>query len=219
MTDFVAHLLRHPLVPVYYHADLEQAKAIVQACYDGGLRVFEFTNRGAAALPVFSELVDYVAEHCPDLTLGIGTILTPADAERFLAAGAAFVVQPVTTAAVGEVCRDRKKPWLPAGATLTEIYQATQLGAEVVKVFPGNVLGPDFIKSVKGPMPHLRLMVTGGVEPTPESLTGWFKAGVAAVGLGSQLFAGGLASGNTDALRDRIASLLPIIASYLPEPS
>ncbi|ARK11347.1 bifunctional 4-hydroxy-2-oxoglutarate aldolase/2-dehydro-3-deoxy-phosphogluconate aldolase [Fibrella sp. ES10-3-2-2] len=210
MSTFLQTLADHPLVPVFYHADAEHAKSILKACYDGGMRVFEFTNRGEAALPVFTELAGYVAEHCPGLALGIGTILTAADADRFIDAGAAFVVQPVMTAEVGEACRKRSLPWVPAGATLTEIYQATQLGAEAVKVFPGNVLGPGFIKAVKGPMPWLNLMVTGGVEPTAESLTTWFGAGVTAVGLGSQLFTGETAS--PDALRERVATLVQIVA-------
>lgn len=210
MSPFLQTLSAHPLVPVFYHADAAHAKAIVKACYDGGMRVFEFTNRGEAALSVFTELAKYVAEHCPDLALGIGTVLTAADTERFIDAGADFVVQPVMTAEVGDVCRARGLPWVPAGATLTEIYQATQLGAEVVKVFPGNVLGPGFIKAVKGPMPWLNLMVTGGVEPTAESLSTWFGAGVTAVGLGSQLFTGDTA--NPDVLRDRVAMLVQLVA-------
>jgi len=210
MSPFLQTLSAHPLVPVFYHADASHAKTIVQACYDGGMRVFEFTNRGAAALPVFTELAGYVAQHCPGLALGIGTILTAADTHRFLDAGADFVVQPVMTAEVGEACRQRGVPWVPAGATLTEIYEATQLGADVVKVFPGNVLGPGFIKAVKGPMPWLNLMVTGGVEPTADSLKTWFGAGVTAVGLGSQLFTGETAS--PDALRDRVAMLVQLVA-------
>lgn len=206
----------HPIVPVFYHADTAHAQSIVQACYDGGLRVFEFTNRGDRALFVFTELVQYVAKHCPGMALGIGTILTEEDAITFIDAGAAFVVQPVISASVGEVCQERGIPWMPAGSTLNEIYQATQLGATVVKVFPGNVVGPGFIKAIKGPMPSLKLMVTGGVEPTAESLTAWFDAGVTAVGIGSQLFAG-----NSDpaAIRDRIAALVQIVTPYIPKPA
>jgi 2-dehydro-3-deoxyphosphogluconate aldolase / (4S)-4-hydroxy-2-oxoglutarate aldolase len=209
-------LLRHsPIVPVFYHADAAHACAVLQDCYDGGVRTFEFTNRGAAALPVFTELARHAATYCPGLQLGIGTILTPAEAEAFIRAGAAFVVQPVTTAAVGEVCRAHGLPWIPAGATLNEIYQATLLGAEVVKAFPGNVLGPGFVKAVLGPMPLLKLMVTGGVEPTAASLTAWFGVGATAVGIGSQLFAAdaALAGG----LRDRVAGLLASIAPFLPK--
>ncbi len=196
---------RYPIVPVYYHDDVVQAKAIVKACYDGGLRVFEFTNRGEAATRVFAELIPFVREQCPDMALGIGTILTPQVATEFMDLGADFVVQPITTAAVAEACQTRKVAWVPAAATLNEIYQATQLGAELVKVFPGNVLGPGFIKAILGPMPHLKLMVTGGVEPTPQSLIDWFGAGVTCVGIGSHLFRGGL---SPDALRDRVAGLL-----------
>lgn len=209
-------VINHPIVPVFYHPDSTHAQSIVQACYNGGLRVFEFTNRGDMALPVFTDLVRYVRENCPDMAMGIGTILTPADAERFLDAGADFVVQPVTTAAVGEVCRARGVSWVPAGSTLNEIYQATLLGAELVKVFPGNVVGPDFIKAIKGPMPGLKLMVTGGVEPTIDSLSAWFRSGVTAVGIGSQLFSGQNTS--PDALRDRVAALIKLIASFIPQP-
>jgi 2-dehydro-3-deoxyphosphogluconate aldolase/(4S)-4-hydroxy-2-oxoglutarate aldolase len=206
----------HPIVPVFYHPDINHAQAIVQACYDGGLRVFEFTNRGDKALDVFAQLVSYVQEKCPGMALGIGTILTPEDAATFIDAGAAFVVQPVTTAAVGEVCRERNVPWMPAGSTLNEIYQAIQLGANLVKVFPGNVVGPGFIKAIKGPMPSLKLMVTGGVEPNRDSLTAWFKAGVTAVGIGSQLFSGDGA--DPSVLRGRVAELVEIVSTLIPQP-
>lgn len=206
-------VVNHPIVPVFYHADATYAQAVVKACYDGGLRVFEFTNRGEKALSVFTQLAHYVRESCPEMALGIGTILTPDDATRFIDVGAAFVVQPVTTAAVGDMCRERGVPWMPAGSTLNEIYQATLLGAHIVKVFPGNVVGPDFIKAIKGPMPSLKLMVTGGVEPNQESLTAWFKAGVTAVGMGSQLFAG--AGADPAALRERVAGLVQMTTTFV----
>ncbi|UFH52735.1 bifunctional 4-hydroxy-2-oxoglutarate aldolase/2-dehydro-3-deoxy-phosphogluconate aldolase [Spirosoma sp. KNUC1025] len=207
----------HPIVPVFYHPDAGQAQAIVQACYDGGLRVFEFTNRGTQALSVFTQLVRYVRENCPEMAIGIGTILTPEDAATFLDAGADFVVQPVTIAAVGDVCRERGVPWMPAGSTLNEIYQATLLGADIVKVFPGNVVGPDFIKAIKGPMPFLKLMVTGGVEPTIDSLSSWFRAGVTAVGIGSQLFSGQTA--DPAVLRERVAALVQMVTPFIPQPA
>ncbi|WP_420150271.1 bifunctional 4-hydroxy-2-oxoglutarate aldolase/2-dehydro-3-deoxy-phosphogluconate aldolase [Spirosoma sp.] len=207
----------HPIVPVFYHADAGQTQAIVQACYDGGLRVFEFTNRGNQALPVFTQLVQYVRENCPEMAIGIGTILTPEDAEKFLDAGADFVVQPVTTVAVGEVCKKRGVPWMPAGSTLNEIYQATLLGADIVKVFPGNVVGPDFIKAIKGPIPTLKLMVTGGVEPTIDSLSSWFRAGVTAVGIGSQLFSGQTA--DPTVLRERVSALVQMVTPFIPQPA
>lgn len=184
----LATLLRYPVVPVFYHADLAYAQRIVQACYAGGIRVFEFVNRGEAALAVFTQLQAFVAEHCPEMVLGIGTIYKAAEAERFIAAGAAFVVQPLATAEVAQVCQAHQIPWLPGALTPTEIYQASESGAAVVKIFPGNLVGPEYIKALRGPMPHIKLMVTGGVEPTEASMTAWFSAGVDAVGMGSQLF-------------------------------
>jgi 2-dehydro-3-deoxyphosphogluconate aldolase/(4S)-4-hydroxy-2-oxoglutarate aldolase len=201
-------VLRYPIVPVFYHADVAYAKRIVQACYDGGLRVFEFTNRGEKAFDVFSELVTFVHDTCPDMLLGIGTIYVAEDAERFIAAGADFVVQPCLTTEVAAVCRAHDVPWLPGTMTISEIYQATQLGAAIVKIFPGNVVGPGFIKSLRGPMPTVPIMVTGGVEPTQESLKEWFQAGVNAVGMGSQLFKN---ADDTAALSQQIADLLAYV--------
>lgn len=208
----LALVTSHPIVPVFYHADVSHAQQVVQACYDGGMRVFEFTNRGDQALVVFSQLVTYVRKHCHGMALGIGTILTADEAEDFIKAGADFVVQPVTTTAVGAICRVQGVPWMPAGSTLNEIYQATLQGANLVKVFPGNVVGPGFIKAIKGPMPWLKLMVTGGVEPTPESLNDWFKAGVTAVGIGSQLFSG--ESSDYAALKERVAMLMEEVKPF-----
>lgn len=198
-------VLRYPVVPVFYHADAAYAQRIVQACYDGGLRVFEFTNRGAQAFEVFGQLMAFVRQSCPDMLLGIGTIYTAPDAERFIAAGADFVVQPCITAEVAQVCRQHGTPWLPGTMTVREVYEATQLGAALAKIFPGNVLGPGFIKSLRGPMPSVPLMVTGGVEPTEASLREWFGAGVNVVGMGSQLFKN---PDDTAALSRQIADLL-----------
>ena len=187
-SDTLAALLRYPVVPVFYHADLAYAQRILQACYAGGIRVFEFVNRGAQALEVFTQLQPFVAESCPEMILGIGTIYKAAEAEQFIAAGADFVVQPLATAEVAQVCRAHGIPWLPGALTPTEIYNATELGAVMVKIFPGNLVGPDYIRALRGPMPHVKLMVTGGVEPTEASVGAWFGAGVNAVGMGSQLF-------------------------------
>jgi len=186
--DALAIVLQHPIVPVFYHADAAYATRILRACYAGGLRVFEFTNRGPEALAVFMELAAVVRQQLPELLLGIGTIYTAAQAEEFIAAGADFVVQPVTTAEVAAVCHAHELPWLPGALTVNEIYQASQLGAAIVKIFPGNLVGPDYIKALRGPMPQVKLMVTGGVEPTQSSLAEWFEAGVNVVGMGSQLF-------------------------------
>ncbi len=199
-----------PIVPVFFHADAEYAKQIMHACHQGGLRFFEFTNRGKEAFDVFVALEKFARAHCPGLSLGIGTIYTPADAERFIAAGADFVVQPVTTEAVAAVCRLHQKPWIPGAMTLNEIWSASQMGATAVKVFPGNLVGPDYIRALRGPMPDVPLMVTGGVEPKPESIGAWLGAGVQAVGIGSQLFKGDF-SGNFSALSLRISGLLEAV--------
>ncbi|HEX8348605.1 MAG TPA: bifunctional 4-hydroxy-2-oxoglutarate aldolase/2-dehydro-3-deoxy-phosphogluconate aldolase [Hymenobacter sp.] len=208
--EALATVLRFPLVPVFYHADIAYAKRIVQACYAGGLRVFEFTNRGDKAFEVFSELQTFVAEQCPEMLLGIGTIYKAEDAERFIAAGADFIVQPVMTEEVATVCRQHNVPWMPGTMTPTEIYNATELGAALVKIFPGNMVGPSYVKALRGPMPNVPLMVTGGVEPTNESLADWFGAGVNAVGMGSQLFKN---ADDTEALSANIAKLMQFVNS------
>ena len=209
-SDVLSRVLAAPLVPVFFHADAAYAQDIVRACYAGGIRVFEFTNRGANAFEVFQELAKLTAGDCPDLVLGIGTIYHAADAERFIAAGAAFVVQPVTTADVAEACQRHDVAWVPGAMTLNEIYNATQLGAQLVKVFPGNAVGPDYVKALRGPMPSVKLMVTGGVEATTESLGEWFGAGINAVGIGSQLFKG---ASDPAAITARVVPLMQFISS------
>jgi 2-dehydro-3-deoxyphosphogluconate aldolase/(4S)-4-hydroxy-2-oxoglutarate aldolase len=206
----LARTLSAPLVPVFFHADAAYAQSVVRACYAGGVRVFEFTNRGANAFEVFQALAQLTATDCPDLVLGIGTIYTATDAERFIAAGAAFVVQPVTTAEVAAACQRHDVAWLPGALTPNEIYTATQLGAQLVKIFPGNLVGPDYIKSLRGPMPGTQLMVTGGVEPTVASLTEWFGAGVNVVGIGSQLFKG---ASDPATITARVAPLMQFLAA------
>lgn len=177
-----------PIVPLFFNADLTVSQQVLKACYDGGIRVFEFTNRGAEAPAIFAKLIDYCEKECPDLVLGIGTIYDAKQANEFIAMGADFMLQPFTTPEVGEVCAKHDIPWMPGTMTLTEIRNAEILGAKYVKIFPGNVVGPGFVKAIKGPMPKTKIMVTGGVEPNKESLSSWFGAGAAAVGMGSQLF-------------------------------
>ncbi|SDX53978.1 beta/alpha barrel domain-containing protein [Hymenobacter psychrophilus] len=208
--DALARMLQAPLVPVFYHADIEHAKQMVQACYAGGIRVFEFTNRGNNALPVFRQLREFVWQECPELLLGIGTICNAETAEAFIAAGADFVVQPITTADVAAICRHHNVAWVPGVLTPNEIFQATRLGAGLVKIFPGNLVGPDYVKSIHGPMPQVKIMVTGGVEPTLESLAAWFGGGVSCVGIGSQLFK---ESADPAALTARVAELTSFIYS------
>lgn len=209
--DVVTRTLQAPLVPVFYHANAAHVQDVVRACYAGGMRVFEFTNRGPRAFEVFQELAQLTAE-LPELILGIGTIYTAADAERFIAAGAAFVVQPVTTAEVATACRAHDVAWVPGALTPNEIYAAQQLGAGLVKIFPGNLVGPDYIRALRGPMPRVPLMVTGGVEPTTENLGEWFGAGVNVVGIGSQLFKD---AADPPTITGRVAPLMQFLTAHL----
>jgi 2-dehydro-3-deoxyphosphogluconate aldolase/(4S)-4-hydroxy-2-oxoglutarate aldolase len=177
------------IVPVFYNGDTEIAENVVRACYNGGVRTFEFTNRGGRAFEVFAALARMAAAECPELILGIGSIVSAADCRRFVDAGARFVVGPVFSAEVMETAAELGVPYIPGAATPTEIFNASKAGAGIVKVFPAaEVGGPSFVKALLAPMPWLKIMVTGGVEPTRENLAGWFAAGVRCVGIGSNLF-------------------------------
>jgi 2-dehydro-3-deoxyphosphogluconate aldolase/(4S)-4-hydroxy-2-oxoglutarate aldolase len=181
-------IIRIGLVPVFYQANLGLAKDIVAACAAGGAKVVEFTNRGDNAYRVFSDLVAHFATADPEVILGVGSVIDPATAALYISSGANFVVGPVLNPEVARTCNRRKVAYSPGCGTVSEISAAEELGVEIVKVFPGNLVGgPRFVKSVLGPMPWTRIMPTGGVDTTPESLTEWFEAGVAAVGIGSKL--------------------------------
>jgi 2-dehydro-3-deoxyphosphogluconate aldolase/(4S)-4-hydroxy-2-oxoglutarate aldolase len=176
------------MVPVFYHPDLDVCKDILKACYDGGVRVFEFTNRGDFAHELFGALVKYANKELPGMILGAGTVYDAGTASLFIQLGANFIVSPVVKEDMAVTCNRRKILWAPGCGSLTEMSRAEELGAEIVKMFPGFVLGPAFVAAAKGPCPWTSIMPTGGVEPTRASLTEWFKAGVACVGIGSQLF-------------------------------
>lgn len=175
------------LVPLFYHADPEIGKAVLKACYDGGARVMEFTNRGDFAHEVFAELVKFARKNLPELILGIGSVQDGGTASLYLQLGANFIVTPMLREDIAKVCNRRKVLWLPGCATLNEIAHAEELGAEIVKLFPGEQVGPGFVKAIKGPCPWTSVMPTGGVAPTRESLSAWFGAGVTCVGMGSNL--------------------------------
>lgn len=177
------------IVPVFYHSDVEICKNVLKACYDGGVRIFEFTNRSDFAHEVFAELVKFAQKELPELILGIGSVVDPGTTSLYIQLGANFIVAPSINPEVAKICNRRKIGWMPGCGTVTEISYAEELGAEIVKIFPAlQVGGPDFIKAIKAPMPWTNIMPTGGVEPTSESLTQWINAGAYCVGLGSQLF-------------------------------
>ena len=176
------------MVPVFYHKDATIAKQVVKACYEGGVRAFEFTNRGDFAHEVFAEVVKFAAKECPELALGVGSVVDAPTAALYLQLGACFVVGPLFNPEVARACNRRLVPYTPGCGTVSEVGAAQELGCDLCKVFPGDVLGPKFVKGLMAPMPWSKLMVTGGVEPTKENLTAWFKAGVFCVGMGSKLF-------------------------------
>lgn len=204
------HLQNAPIIPVFYHSDAGYATDILAASYQGGLRVFEFTLRGTSAFQVFGALKAYAEAHCPGLLLGIGTIYTAADANRFLDAGADFIVQPITVPLVGEACRASGKPWIPGAFTPTEIWTAREAGADLVKIFPGSAVGPAYVQALRGPMPDVPLIATGGISPEPGDIRQWLRAGVHAVGIGTQLFQGADRA-NYTALSEKIAGLITAV--------
>lgn len=175
------------MIPVFYHPDLETAKAIVSACAAGGAEVVEFTNRGDNAYRVFSDLALHFSKANQGVILGVGSVIDPATAALYIASGANFIVGSVFNAEVAKLCNRRKVAYIPGCATPTEISTAEESGVEFVKLFPGSHGGPSFVKAVLAPTPWTKIMPTGGVEPTRENLEAWFNAGVAAVGMGSKL--------------------------------
>lgn len=202
-----------PMVPVFYHKDLEVAKAVVKACYEGGVRAFEFTNRGDFAHEIFGELVKFAAKECPELALGVGSIVDPGTASLYMQLGACFVVGPLFNPEVAKVCNRRQVPYTPGCGSISEVGFAQETGCELCKVFPGDVLGPKFVKGLLAPMPWSKLMVTGGVEPTEENLSAWFKAGVYCVGMGSKLFPKDVvASGDWNAIKEKCAACFDTIS-------
>lgn len=175
------------LVPLFFHNDIEIAKHVTKACYDGGARLLEFTSRGDFAHEVFGKLSHYCNEELPGMVLGVGSVTDAASASLYMALGANFIVTPVLREDIAIVCNRRKVMWSPGCGSLTEICKAEELGCEIVKLFPGGTYGPGLIKAIKGPQPWTSVMPTGGVSPTEENLKGWFDAGATCVGMGSKL--------------------------------
>ena len=175
------------MVPLFYHRDIELGKEILRACYAGGARLLEFTNRGDYAHEVFGILNKFCEEELPEMIMGVGSVTDGGTASLYLQLGANFVVTPVLREDIAIVCNRKKVLWSPGCGSLTEIAKAEELGCEIVKLFPGGTYGPGFIKAVRAPQPWTSIMPTGGVTPTEENLSGWFKAGAYCVGMGSKL--------------------------------
>jgi 2-dehydro-3-deoxyphosphogluconate aldolase/(4S)-4-hydroxy-2-oxoglutarate aldolase len=203
-------------VPVFYHSDLEVCKKVLKACYAGGIRVFEFTNRGDFAHEIFSALNKFAIAETPEMILGVGSVIDAATAAFYIQLGANFIVSPVLKEEMAVVCNRRKIAWSPGCGSLSEISKAEELGAEVVKIFPGaQVGGPKFVAAVKGPCPWTSIMPTGGVSPDEENLKQWFEAGVHCVGMGSKLVSKDMiANQEFDKLSETCKKALAIVKKY-----
>lgn len=185
--EVLTEIYKSSMIPLFYNDDIEISKKIVQACYQGGARLLEFTHRGDFAHEVFRELISFANHSLPGMILGVGSISDAASASYYLMNGANFIVTPVYREDIAILCNRRKILWSPGCGSLTEITKAEEMGADLVKLFPGNIYGPEFVKAVKGPQPWTHIMPTGGVTTEETNLKSWFDAGVSCVGFGSKL--------------------------------
>ena len=200
------------MVPLFYHPDIELGKEVLKACYKGGARLMEFTARGDFAFEVFAELNKFAIKELPGMILGVGSITDAGAASMFMQMGANFIVTPSLREDIAIVCNRRKVLWSPGCGSLTEINKAEELGCEIIKLFPGDIYGPGFVKGIKGPQPWTSVMPTGGVSPTKENLESWFNAGVTCVGMGSQLISKEIiASKDFNKLKQEVKNTLTLI--------
>ena len=200
------------MIPLFFHNDIELSKKVLKACYEGGARLMEFTARGDFAHEVFGELTKYAIKELPGMIMGVGSVTDAGAASLYMQLGANFIVTPVLREDIAIVCNRRKVLWSPGCGTLTEIARAEELGCEIVKLFPGDIYGPNFVKGIKGPQPWTSIMPTGGVSPTEENLKGWFDAGVTCVGMGSKLISKEiLANKDFKGLENKVKDALEII--------
>ena len=209
----VAQMMKdNGMVPLFFHSDIEISKKVLKACYDGGSRLMEFTSRGDFAFEVFGALNKYALAELPGMMLGVGSVTDAAAASLYMQLGANFIVTPVFREDIAIACNRRKVLWSPGCGTLSEIARAEELGCEVVKLFPADIYGPEFIKAIKGPCPWTTIMPTGGVYPTVESLSSWLNAGATCVGLGSQLISKDLLDKQDfEGLKNKVSDVLNII--------
>ena len=202
------------MIPLFFNNDIELSKKVLKACYDGGAKLLEFTARGDFAHEIFRDLIKYTVKELPGMIMGVGSVSDAAQASLFISLGANFVVTPLLREDIATVCNRRKVLWSAGCGSLTEIARAEELGCEIVKLFPGDIYGPQFVKSVKGPQPWTSIMPTGGVSPTEENLKGWFDAGVTCVGMGSKLISKDITANEDFAkLEMNVRKVLAIIKS------
>ena len=201
------------MVPLFYHPDIELGKKVLKACYDGGARLMEFTARGDFAFEVFSELNKFAIKELPGMIMGVGSITDAGAASLFMQMGANFIVTPSLREDIAIVCNRRKVLWSPGCGSLTEINKAEEMGCEIVKLFPGDIYGPGFVKGIKGPQPWTSVMPTGGVSTDESNLKGWFEAGVTCVGMGSKLISKEiLANKDYEGLENKVRQTLSLIS-------
>lgn len=199
------------VLPLFFTPNAGRALQITAALREGGARVIEFTDRGQGAWQAFSALADEAARHDPEAILGAGSIRDPEAADRFIASGARFIVGPSFSADVARLCNRRRIPYIPGCATPTEIVTAEESGVELVKIFPGDVLGPGFVKAIRGPLPDTQVVVTGGVGATEASVREWITAGAACLGFGSAL----ITRRHTDPAGGDVSDLTPAVANLI----
>jgi 2-dehydro-3-deoxyphosphogluconate aldolase / (4S)-4-hydroxy-2-oxoglutarate aldolase len=212
--DIQQAIVEQAMLPLFFHPDEETSLAVMHALYRAGIRAIEYTNRGSQALDNFMAMRKEANAKLPGMLLGIGTIKTWSEAEQFAAAGADFIISPIVEATVAEAAKRAGKPWIPGCMTPTEIQAAAVHGATLIKLFPGNLLGPTFVSSIKELFPGILFMPTGGVEVDQTNLSTWFKSGVAAVGMGSKLITKEIfASKDYSLLERNVATALALVKS------
>jgi 2-dehydro-3-deoxyphosphogluconate aldolase/(4S)-4-hydroxy-2-oxoglutarate aldolase len=205
-------LLNQKMLPLFYHDSAEVSIKILEALYNSGVRTVEYTNRGDKALSNFRQLKKVAEANMPGMLLGIGTIKNKEQALQYIDAEADYIVSPSINKKVASVTHKAGLLWIPGCMTPTEIVAAERAGAAVVKIFPGNVLGPAFISAVKELFPGLLFMPTGGVDTTEANLRTWFEAGVCAVGMGSKLISKTLVeNADYDAIENNAHQVIELI--------
>lgn len=209
-------LRRSLLIPVFYHQDYDTCEAVMRICFEEGIEIFEFTNRGANAPDTFRRLQQVVKSRYPGNYLGIGTVKTVQEAESFAVQAPDFIVSPLVDTLVGEVCSKHLIPWMPGCLTPTEIHLAHTHGASVVKIFPASAVAPSFIKAVLAVFPEMSVMPTGGIKAEKEVLQQWFDAGVICVGMGSELMDRELVRNKQwELLREKIKAARQVVATCI----
>ena len=203
-------MLETGLTPLFYHSKPSMARHVAAACSQGGAELLEFTDRGDRAAAVFQDLVPFVRKEIPSMAVGVGSITDPQAAALYMSHGADFIVCPTLEPEVMKLCNRRGVACVPGCGTPTEVRRARELGAEIIKIFPARALGgPSFIKSLKGPMPDVKLMPTGGVRASREDIADWLDAGADCLGMGSALVPDdALQQGDVDVVEENVRQAL-----------